>query len=1440
MKFWELATNISAKKRAAVVFLTLTGKAREAVLEVDPEQFDADDGLTKLYEKLDGLFKEDKSQATLNAYERFEKYKRSAEMNIADFRVEFDRLVQQLRFYAIELPEAVLAYRALKSANLSLENEKLVRATVPDITLKEMMKQIQKVVGVDTPGETSDSLDRIQVKQEPNVNYAAAETNTYDQLVEETEEVYYGSQGYSGRWNQGRGYRRGRNNNRRGFRGARANRGAKKTNPPGPDGKTSTCKICGSFMHWVRDCPHKEQVEKWDTSTDNDSVHETHIVLINMNEDNDSLLGQTLGAAILDSGCSKTVCGKEWYDCFIETLSDGVKNKVTPVQSDSIFRFGNGVELRSLFKVNLPCCLAGKKIEVSTDVIDSSIPLLLSKRSMKKAGSVLDFTKDTVTIFDKQVKLQCTSSGHYFVNLTRQVSGSRTTEVLFVKGISKKNEAEKKKVAEKLHKQFSHPSSEKLLSLVKNSGVKDKAFLKVVREVPSQCEVCIRYKKAKPKPVVGMPLASAFNELVAMDLKEIKGRKVLHMIDHATRYSVASPLKSKEGKEIVSAVMKLWVAYFGAPKSFLTDNGREFNNSEFRDMAQNLNSIVRTTAAYSPWSNGLNERHNAVLGDMVVKTIEDAQCSLEDAVSWAVSAKNSLSNFHGFSANQLIFGSNPNIPSVLVNSPPALECISTSETVAKNLNAMHAARRAFIKSESSEKLQRALKHQIRSGGSERFETGDMVYFKRPNVDRWMGPGSVIGRENKQILVKHGGTYIRVHPCKLQRYQSKGVALEGQTPITEVPAPEDSTAEDSSTDICSQDMNEINLENSEEEEIFDLDDFTHAPVEADAVPVDLSIDAEPRRHSSVRLMPTSSARNKVDNKWNLPQPGDNIDCRLNENDGQESWTSMRVISRGGKATGANKFVMNVSVDGGHPTWLDFKKSVAEWRLQCDESEDNNVGSEDSFASVNEAFVVREAEGDWKDAKISELKSWKENNVYTETRDCGQDRIHCRWICTKKDSPSGKVAKARLVAKGFQDVEANSTRSDSPTCAKESLRMVLMIIASNNWDLNSMDIKTAFLQGMKFERDVFLVPPPEAEVEKGRIWKLNKCVYGLTDASRVWYLTVREKLVKLGMNPSVHDEAIFTYQSDGKLQGVVSTHVDDFCWAGSKCFEKQVIDSIRKIFKVKSEDKHMFKYLGLHLSQEEDKIHVKQDQFVQSVELIKIERKCIPSDVMIEAEVTKCRSALGKLNWLATQTRPDLSYQVSELTSALRSRQVSTIHDINKAIRKAKKESSQLVIPRLSDLSKCKLVTYSDASFANVDGTKSQGGYITFLTDGRGSFPLAWQSQKVKRVVKSTQAAETLALVDAAEASLYYKSFLLELLGVSNKSQFPIHCKTDNASLHGSVHSNTQILDKRLRIETAILREMISRGEIASISWVPTKSQRADALTKSGAPSSKVIN
>ena len=83
-------------------------------------------------------------------------------------------------------------------------------------------------------------------------------------------------------------------------------------------------------------------------------------------------------------------------------------------------------------------------------------------------------------------------------------------------------------------------------------------------------------------------------------------------------------------------------------------------------MAQNLNIVVRTTAAKSPRSNGLNERHNGDLGEMVKKTFLDTGWNFEVTLSWAVNVKNTPHNSHGYSPNQVVFGRYPNLPPLLV------------------------------------------------------------------------------------------------------------------------------------------------------------------------------------------------------------------------------------------------------------------------------------------------------------------------------------------------------------------------------------------------------------------------------------------------------------------------------------------------------------------------------------------------------------------------------------------------------------------------------------------------------------------------------------------------------------------------------------------------------------------------------------------------------
>ena len=223
-------------------------------------------------------------------------------------------------------------------------------------------------------------------------------------------------------------------------------------------------------------------------------------------------------------------------------------------------------------------------------------------------------------------------------------------------------------------------------------------------------------------------MASKLLECVAMDLKFYKGHIILHLIDHATRLSASAIIPSKKPEIIIKTIFKIWISIFGSPEKFLSDNGGEFANEKFVNMCESLNINFKLTGAESPWSNGLVERHNLIISEMMDKVIEDQVNDIDIALAWSVNAKYSLTNVHGFSPFQLALGTNPNLPCSESSEPPALTHIPSTHILAENLTALHKTREAFIQAESSERIKRALNHNVRTYSDSRFLSGDSVFF----------------------------------------------------------------------------------------------------------------------------------------------------------------------------------------------------------------------------------------------------------------------------------------------------------------------------------------------------------------------------------------------------------------------------------------------------------------------------------------------------------------------------------------------------------------------------------------------------------------------------------------------------------------------------------------------------------------------------------------
>ena len=190
MQIWELATSLDKTNRAPIVFLSLEGKAREAILGLDTAVLNSEDGIKNLNKKLDTLFLEDINQSAFQAYETFESYHRPPGTSLEDFLIEFGRLVVKLKDFNILLTEPILAFRAQKSANITKDKEKLVKATVSGLMLSSLLEQLWKIMHGHSSSDFSPNNLPVVVKNEKDiVNYT--ENNQMDPT-----EVYYRHSSY--------------------------------------------------------------------------------------------------------------------------------------------------------------------------------------------------------------------------------------------------------------------------------------------------------------------------------------------------------------------------------------------------------------------------------------------------------------------------------------------------------------------------------------------------------------------------------------------------------------------------------------------------------------------------------------------------------------------------------------------------------------------------------------------------------------------------------------------------------------------------------------------------------------------------------------------------------------------------------------------------------------------------------------------------------------------------------------------------------------------------------------------------------------------------------------------------------------------------------------------------------------------------------------------
>ena len=238
-----------------------------------------------------------------------------------------------------------------------------------------------------------------------------------------------------------------------------------------------------------------------------------------------------------------------------------------------------------------------------------------------------------------------------------------------------------------------------------------------IKNITEKCQVCKIYKKPPPRPVVSLPMTSHFQETVSMDLKTY-GQNILHLIDVCTCLSAAAFIPNKSRETIIKHIFG--VRHFP-----------EIPHRQWRWVCQHWISrngkpciTVHTTAAEAPWSNGVVERNTQT--HMMNKITAETNTSPDLAQTWALNAKNILQNVAAFSTFQLVLGTNPKLTATLSDDLPALSIKPSSQIVQENLNAIHSARAAFVASENSERIRRALLHNVRTSSEVHYRKCDPV------------------------------------------------------------------------------------------------------------------------------------------------------------------------------------------------------------------------------------------------------------------------------------------------------------------------------------------------------------------------------------------------------------------------------------------------------------------------------------------------------------------------------------------------------------------------------------------------------------------------------------------------------------------------------------------------------------------------------------------
>ena len=432
------------------------------------------------------------------------------------------------------------------------------------------------------------------------------------------------------------------------------------------------------------------------------------------------------------------------------------------------------------------------------------------------------------------------------------------------------------------------------------------------------------------------------------------------------------------------------------------------------------------------------------------------------------------------------------------------------------------------------------------------------------------------------------------------------------------------------------------------------------------------------------------------------------------------------------------------------------------------------------------------------------------------------------------------KARLVAQGFRQKEGiDFTETYALVARMTTIRIILALGAIYDWELENMDVVTAFLQS-EMQEEVY-VRQPEGYEKFGPngeplVCKLHKSLYGLKQSPRNWNQVVDKWFKTYGLIPSKSDPCLYVKRKDGDIL-IVVLYVDDLIIAGNN---RALVDQFKLAManRFQMKDIGALKWiLGMEVIRDRKQrtLQIKQTAYIDQMIVRFRMEDCYPLVIPCTGNNRRLHvkpekpnklymSIVGSLMYASITSRPDIAYAVQELYRHMQAPGPEHLNAAKRVLRYLK-GTRELGIQYSGQGSQgAQLVSYVDADYGgDLDTGRSTTAYIFQL--GGGS--ISWTSRLQPSTADSSTNSEYIASAEAAKEACYLRP-LMECLGFQQK--LPITMYEDNQacialSKHHAYHRRT----KHIALRWHFIREKVEEG-IVKLVYISTKAQIADLLTK----------